>query len=299
MRRVACRLAAGDARMIGGLLALLCLGCAAGPQPLPPASDRWPGVRAGATTVILLVHDAGLSARSWGPPEAPGLADALARAGYDVRVLEVPDVPLAERRARVARALRDLSPARVFGVGHGLGGTALVQAAAGAPVAGLVLLGAPLAFGGESLVLRQQLAAPPPTWRTLSRGQHRALLTVGLPRRVGRALDRHALAPVRIALSDWAPRSRGPAPVLDAEVAAALDARPSIPTLVIASATDGLAPAWVADPQALGRSWPNLTRRFVGRAHGDPADFGHLDLLAHPWARGALDPLIEDWLAAR
>ncbi|MCB9538212.1 MAG: hypothetical protein H6704_18310 [Myxococcales bacterium] len=226
-------------------------------------------------------------------PGVGGLAPALARAGHRVHALPGDDeAGLVER----LRGLRD-GGRRLVGIGHGWGGAQILRAlAAGAALDALVLIGAPLAFGGEQRAVQALWARRPARWGDLPAPLARRLLTVGLPERVRRPLLDHATAPLAPILDRWQRRAAGrvvPAPDAELDILA----RFAGPTLCVSSPTDALFPPHVCDPAAFGPPLPRVEHRLVAPVDGVALRYGHLDLVAHPAARSTLDPIFEAWLA--
>lgn len=250
--------------------------------------------------MAVLVPEVGFDGNVFIGPERRGLARALYDRGFHLvfsRPLTGSAWPPPAVGEALARAAREYPGLPIVGVGHGLGGTALL-AASDAPstptLAGLVLMSAPVAFGGESRAVRRLLANPRAKWPEaelsvlwgeLGGHQRRTwalrTATVRLPRGLLQLAGR------------W---GRGRAtPTIPPKLRATLRSNRT-PILVLLAQASGLAPPWRCDPAGLGLRRKHIQRHYLARAHRHELDYNHVDLLLHPDARGDVFPLIEAWL---
>ncbi len=317
-------------------LGLLLGGCAAGlpepqrllalPEDLPPGAagaDVPPGAwilhypREAPRAVVVLVPGLGTNGLVWDLPEVGGLAGELWFEGVAVYVVLVRGAPpptLEVWEEWLAADLREAASRHpgvpLVGIGHGLGGTALLLAATSEPglVAGVVTLGSPLALHAPTRALSALVAAadaqPGLTWADLRtrgwqgprgpRGFERALLSAALPERTRQAFYRHGQATMGSGLPRSLPRfvHGGPRPPLLERLAR----QPGLRLLVVTAPADGMWPPWMCDPATLGVRREGIRRVWVTRANGASAEYNHLDLLLHPRAGDDVLPRIVDWL---
>lgn len=293
-----------------------------GPQApgLPMQVERWPQETPG--DAVVLVHEVGLKSAVWSAEEGMGLVNALWKAGLQVFAVEF-DTPsslqsLAADLTTTLSGLREMFPtSRWFVIGHGLGGTAAYLAASqGAPLAGLVALGAPLTFGGSTAAFRALLerarevgSESAPSWSSvrdealipttaLLGGAERMVITTGWPEEHRDAFYRQAVGTLPAALlgqlRDAAQATLPTSPEFFPGLRRAL-----MTMLIITAPADGLAPPWQCDPFTLGLRRNTIERVYLTRANGTETEYNHMDLVWHPNARREVLPLVVDWLLSR
>jgi len=275
--------------------------------------------RPDAEAVVVLVPGLGTNGLVWDLPGTGGLGPELWFEGHEVWVvhrLGPNATTLSDWASRISAALRQVATRAtgrpVFAVGHGLGGTALLDAAASDPglVKGVAAFGAPLALREPSRALSALVRAlrerPGSSWEALRtlrwegpRGPRRfesTLLTRGLPADTLAAFYRHATVGMTATPIESLPvyEPAGAAP----ELARRLGSRADLPVLLVLSPAAGLWPTWACDPAAFGVRRPGLVRRYVTRANGAATEYDHLDLLLHPGAGDDVLPLLVEWLDA-
>jgi len=284
-----------------------------GPPGSPPAALRRYAHDA-PRAVVVLVPGLGTNGRVWDLPDVGGLAGELWFEDLDVQIVQdlgaAPSLAGWELRLRgwLKAAASRHPDVPLVGIGHGLGGTALLGVATSEPglLAGVVLIGSPLALRAPTralLALLEQAGAGT-TWARLLRrtwrgprgplGFEAPLLSGSLPRRTRAAFYRHALAPLQPglvrSLAPWEPH--GPLPRLVGRLAAG----PALPLLVLTAPADGLWPPWMCDPAALGVRREGIRRVYLTRANGSRVEYNHLDLLLHREAPYDVVAPVMEWL---
>ena len=283
----------------------------------------------GPRAVVVFVHGLGTNARIWDLPEVGGLARRVWRSGYGVYTVDMvgledeasAEAPYKVRKNRLGQLLSILSKRHpgvpLLGVGHDIGGTLLYHLASetGSPLAGVVGLSAPVAFGGYSKAVTQLLNAPAelgratlhwPELDSLGGSQRLAneatltelLLTTELPSRERRLFFTQALEPMsRSFLESIARRGHQKhVPTLDPVFRGE---RRHIPILAIMAPSDGLAPPWQCDWKGLGVNDVQIERLFLTRSNGNAIEYNHLDMVLHPRASREVHPKIMDWIESQ
>lgn len=254
---------------------------------------------------LVLVHGAFANRRFWYTVNGKGLGAWLARAGFDVWLVEMRGHGLSPRNrmyrsnavadyARydlpaVAAFLEEQCAQPVHWLGHSLGGLALAGALAGGhlpaiQVASLTLLGCQIQR------LHWLLKVPPVNWAARVLLRRRESVSAGW---LGQGAEDEPVGIARDALrwfglfgrfgqgkQDWA-----------AQLASV-----EVPVLALAGAGDHTDPAG-ACRQLLERFGSPL-REFVclGRDEGFAEDYGHVDMLQGKAAQQEVWPLLEHWL---
>jgi pimeloyl-ACP methyl ester carboxylesterase len=128
---------------IAAAVTLSCAVFAAPAAVAAPAATQ--ASAAPASKNVVLVHGFFADGSGW-----RGVADILARDGYQVSVVQLPETSLADDVNATNRAI-DALPGRVTLVGHSYGGMVISEAGNNAKVASLVYVAAFLPEAGESL----------------------------------------------------------------------------------------------------------------------------------------------------
>ena len=280
---------------------------------------------AGPRAVVVFVHGLGTNAKLWDLPKVGGLARRVWRAGYAVYSVDLVSTgdaqPYEAGKRRLGQLLTILGKRHLgtplIGVGHDMGGTLLYALGAelGSPLAGVVGIGAPVAFGGYSKAVTQLLDAPSRLdkaalyWAEidpLSPAHAFAneatltelLLTTELPRRERQAFFADALRPMtRAWLEELAARGRGhEVPSLHT---AFRGERRQYPILAIMAPSDGLMPPWLCDWRSFGVMDAQIERIFLTRSNGNAMEYNHLDMVLHPWAQREVYPRVLGWIEAQ
>ncbi len=236
---------------------------------------------ADAPETLVLVHGAGMRARSW-TPQLKQLASAMhlvavdlpGHGDSDTPAEALPEAALDHYAEAVHGVVEALDKGRVFIVGHSLGASVAIRVAAQAPrrVKGLVLISACARLPEHNNAVDAWLAAlPPPLRQLLAMGGTRAAL-------FGAGASR---ASVEQAMRDL---EACPAEVMRADIAAAKamdveqDARNlEAPTLILCGRDEMLTPP--AESQRLQALVPDATLKLVARA-------GHMLPLESPQVVG-------------
>lgn len=267
------------------------------------------GAQQGARGVpVVLVHGSFSNRRFWYSPKGIGLGPFLARAGFDVWIVEMRGHGLsprnqAYRHNRVADYVRyDLPAVAAFvreqtgqaphWVGHSLGGITLAAALGGhylgeADAASVAL------FGSQISRIYWPLKVPPVEWG-------------------GRLLLK------RFGVISGARLKRGPE---DEPIGLALEslrwhglfgrfgdgerdwwaglAKVRTPVLAVSAVGDRQDPAWAC--RKLLKQFGSPLRSFLclGKQHGFSGDFGHVEMLVSKQAPREVWPLVEHWLQER
>ena len=229
--------------------------------------------------------------------------------------------PYEERKRRLGQLLDILAKRHVtvplIGVGHDMGGTLLYELGvrAGSPLAGVVGLSAPVAFGGYSKAVSQLLDTPTRLAResvnwaevdtlipvntfaneaTLTE----LLLTTELPHRERRAFFSTALRPMN---KGWLESiaARGEAHEIPELDAAFTGERRKFPILAIMAPSDGLMPPWLCDWRSFGVTDAQIERVYLTRSNGNAMEYNHLDMVLHPRAQREVHPRVLSWIEAQ
>jgi hypothetical protein len=236
-----------------------------------------------------LVADWGFNAGVW------ELAAArLARDGAVVYAVAI--ASLEELQAVLTLVAEEHPTLRRVGVGHGVGGTAVmtVGAAKRGLLHAVVGIGAPLSFARATAAFIALHA--------IGHGWDRAYDHSGPNGQSLGALLLSDRLPATPHL--WAAGSAKLLPAaeeLTAEIGTIaplvelLRERADLPGLFLMSPKDGYAPPWQSDPGALGLRRDNMERHYLARANGSDREYGHLDLILDPESE-ALETACE-WIA--
>ncbi len=243
----------------------------------------------GARRVAILVPGLGFDHRVYLGPSGKGLARAVWNAGYHLILLQnVTSTP--RLRSALEHASRQFPGLPRVGIGHGLGGTAL--RAASRELQGLVLLRAPIGFGGESRSVRRLLRNPPRAWTEVADTE--VLLGTSATAARSTGLGRQLIDPGLLATArNWGVGRNTPG--VPAQLERALR-HPERPILLVLAQASGWAPPWHCDPVGLGIREKHIQRWYFARAHRHELDYNHLDLLLHPDAKDDVFPPIQSWL---
>ena len=257
---------------------------------------------------VVLVHGSFSNRRFWYSPKGLGLGPFLARAGFDVWIIEMRGHGLsprnqAYRHNRVADYVRyDLPAVAAFvreqtgqaphWIGHSLGGITLA-AALGGHYLGEEDAASVALFGSQISRIYWPLKVPPVEWG-------------------GRLLLK------RFGVISGARLKRGPE---DEPIGLALEglrwhglfgrfgdaerdwwaglAKVRTPVLAVSAAGDLQDPTWAC--RKLLKQFGSPVRRFLclGKQHGFSGDFGHVEMLVSKQAPREVWPLVEHWLRER
>lgn len=314
--------------------------------PLVMTRRRLPGAIPRAA--LLLVHGLCQNRYSWHLSDR-SLAGWLAAEGYDVFTLELRGHGLSraagspypqgfadyvdyDAPAAIDAAARISGQARVFWVGHSLGGMiGYCLGPASARLAGLVALGSPAAFGVDNPVLPAlgwllhalDRATPLRFWRFrrfpatpfaalllalkpwLERPGNRFPLQLWVPgsfqphalrERLRRGFDHTGRAVIEQMFLEWA-RRHNFRDRRSGEDYTRRFAYLDLPLLLLYGNQDRVAAAQTAEPLRARAPSRDCTVQTLGGSDG--VDFGHLDLVLGEHAPAHVWPLLRDWLHAR
>lgn len=254
---------------------------------------------------VVLVHGGFANRRFWYTANGNGLGAWLARAGFDVWLVEMRGHGLSPRNRSyrdncVADYARyDLPAIAAFvdeqcgqpahWLGHSLGGLTLAAALAGGDlgaerVASLILAGC------QVRRLHWSLKVPPLNWMTRLGLWRRETVTAGW---LGRGPEEEPAGVAREVLRWFGPFGRFGQGNQDW---AAQLAGVEVPVLALAGAQDRTDPADAC--RQLLDCFGSAQREFVrgGRAHGFAEDYGHIELLQGKNAQREVWPLLDSWL---
>lgn len=254
---------------------------------------------------VILLHGSFSNRRFWYSPKCIGLGPYLARAGFDVWIVEMRGHGLSPRNQRykynrvsdyarydlpaITQFVYEQNPQPVHWLGHSLGGTTLAAALGGryldeSMIASVALFGSqisrnywplkipPLVWGAKVLLKRFNVLSG----SRLKRGPEdesmgvilEALRWHGLFGRFGDAQD------------DW---WAGLAQV-------------QLPLFVVSAQGDEQDPPWAC--QKLFDQFASINKTFLclSKQQGFSSDFGHVEMLVSKAAQVEVWPLIEQWL---
>jgi pimeloyl-ACP methyl ester carboxylesterase len=292
---------------------------------------------------VLLCH--GLAANRYTFDFAPpySVAHYLAEAGFDCFSVELRGTghsrrPPPGRRytdftiddhvrqdgpALLELALRETGAQRAFWLGHSLGGLigyAMAQGPHGHPLAGLMVLGAPVFLKTEPLLrslMGLGLRAAWPArlrqeWMSATLAPFLGYVNLPLtdvlvnPEHIPPAIQRQVFAnmmasmsrKVLLQLRDWIENDTFRSYDGKEDWRAGLS-RLTLPMLVMGGSSDRLATAENVRKQYELLTSPDRTVHVFGRDRGDKMDYGHGDLMFGTGAPTEVYPLIRSWLEAR
>ena len=127
---------------------------ATGSHAAAPAPSPSPSPSPSSIKNVVLVHGFFADGSGW-----RGVADILARDGYQVAIVQEPQTSLADDVSATTRAI-DAMDGKVILVGHSYGGVVITQAGVDPKVAGLVYVAAFAPDAGESLLTLAKKTPP-------------------------------------------------------------------------------------------------------------------------------------------
>ncbi|MET1077748.1 MAG: alpha/beta fold hydrolase [Pseudomonas sp.] len=254
---------------------------------------------------VVLLHGSFSNRRFWYSPKGLGLGPFLARAGFDVWILEMRGHGLSSRNqdyrhnqvadyARydlpaVAAFVREQSGQVPHWIGHSLGGITLA-AALGGHYLGEQDVASVALFGSQVSRVYWPLKMPPVAWAG-------RLLLKGLGSIPGQRLKRGPEdEPIGLALEGlrwhglfgrFGDRERDWWAGL-AEV--------RVPVLAVSAVGDLQDPAWACRKLLAQFGSPVQAFCCLGLQHGDASDYGHVEMLVSKAAQQEVWPLVSHWL---
>ncbi|SNR94353.1 alpha/beta fold hydrolase [Pseudomonas segetis] len=254
---------------------------------------------------VILLHGSFSNRRFWYSPKCIGLGPYLARAGFDVWIVEMRGHGLSPRNQNyvsnrvsdyarydlpaITRFVHEQNPQPVHWLGHSLGGTTIAAALGGryldeSMIASVALFGSqvsrnywplkipPLVWGIKLLLKRFRVLSG----SRLKRGPEdepigvilESLRWYGLFARFGDGRD------------DWW------AGLTEVQ----------LPVLAVSAQGDDQDPAWAC--QRLFEQFASPCKEFLclGKEQGFSSDFGHIEMLVSKAAQGEVWPRVEQWL---
>ena len=249
---------------------------------------------------LVSVSEIGVTAQQFFDEGRGGVGKWLWRRGFSVLSVSVPVVALqgeSWRQGATAHLLevidayaercKDLG---LVGIGHGVGGSLLLEPSLNKKLAGVVLLSVPLTYAGTSVATQTLLSSPKDwAWRDLvaypvpanfsgSRTMEEVVVTNQSSSqvrfefyrtesmRVPSAFRRALLSEVS-EVTDLSLRSEVKAWLLGTQ-----------PSFVVLPSGNGWVSTWQSDPIALGAPPSRARRLYITRANGSSREFNHFDV---------------------
>ena len=253
-----------------------------------------------AKACLVTIAEVGVSAQQFFDEKRGGVGKWLWRQGFSVLSVSVPGVVLEEEEWREG-ALTHLNGvidtyrercARtpLVGVGHGVGGSLLLETSLNTKLSGVVLLAVPLTYAGTSIATQTLLASTRDwAWRDLvaypvpanfagSRTMEEVVVTNQSSAEA--RFEFYRQEPMRL------PRSFRNALLSEVSEVTDLKIRPEVhswlygtqPAFVGLPSGNGWVTTWQADPIALGAPPSRATRLYITRANGSSREFNHFDI---------------------
>jgi len=267
---------------------------------------------------LVSVSEVGVSAEQFFDESRGGVGKTLWRRGFSVLSLSIPGVALEQGSWR-SLALEHLNEVvdvylgrckgkPIVGIGHGIGGSLLLEPSLNSKLSGVVLLAVPLTYAGTSIATQKLLGSPTDwAWRDLVAYPVPANFS-GSTTMEEVVVTNQSSSKIRFefyrAESMTLPLAFRKALASEVSEVTDLTIRPEVqswlygtqPAFIVLPSGNGWVTTWQADPIALGAPPSRAKRLYITRANGSSREFNHFDIL---WDDDALSEVwrpVTRWL---